>query len=167
MTSQGLKLIGKGWFSKVYRLDQKNVLIESSDYVKECLSEFGLGSYLFPELERLDYQIYKGKYYEKVSSLKTSLKPSHYKIYSELRKLRVSVCWKKRQFGLADAWREEFKKVSNKKVRQSLMDAVDSLGNYGQDVNFEISPRNVAVDNGKLVLLDVFFLDSQAKSIRT
>lgn len=31
------------------------------------------------------------------------------------------------------------------------------MSNYDHRIGFEISPRNVAIDNGRLVLLDCFF----------
>ena len=41
--------------------------------------------------------------------------------------------------------------------KEALLEMVDGLRNYCEAVAFEISPRNVTVRSGKLVLLDCFF----------
>jgi hypothetical protein len=105
------------------------------------------------------------EYFEPVKSLKDNLKPEHYQLFRELSKLRISHV--PNRYNLADKWREQFKTISNKKYKNALLDMVDVLGNYGTDINFECTPRNVAVKNGKLILLDVFFMDSQANEIRS
>jgi len=52
MTTKGLKLIGKGLFSKVYQLNNKEVLIHSDDYAKECLANY-IESKLLPPIQGL------------------------------------------------------------------------------------------------------------------
>jgi hypothetical protein len=47
-----------------------------------------------------------------------------------------------------------------------MLDALDACANYGNDVCFEISPRNVAVKNGKLVLMDCFFMADKLQEIQ-
>jgi hypothetical protein len=47
-----------------------------------------------------------------------------------------------------------------------MQDAVEACANYGSDVMFEISPRNVAVHNGNLILLDCFFIKSKLREVR-
>ena len=48
-------------------------------------------------------------------------------------------------------------------VKADLCCALDACGNWSTNVMFEISPRNIAVDNGQLVLLDCFFLPEYKK----
>lgn len=163
MEIKKLKLIGKGLFSKVYQLNEKEVLIKSEDLVKECLALY-IGSKLFPKCEIIDRGLYKMKYYPKVTSLKESLKPAQYKLYRELREL--SIGYVKNRHDNYYKWREQFETVRNKNVREQLTDALDELINYGSDISFEISPRNVAVDKGNLILLDCFFFQNQAEKIR-
>jgi len=68
---------------------------------------------------------------------------------------------------LKDAWYKEFSKVTNITLRNSLQEAIDACANYGSDIKFEISPRNVAVKNGNLILLDCFFVGSKQIEVTT
>jgi len=104
------------------------------------------------------------EYYPKVKSLKQSLKPAQYALYKELRAL--SIGYGNKDYDLYFKWREQFETIKNKAVREDLLEVVDHLNNYGTDLSFEISPRNVAVKNGKLILLDCFFIASQAAAKR-
>ncbi|UZT50044.1 hypothetical protein [Enterobacter phage 01_vB_Eclo_IJM] len=57
-----------------------------------------------------------------------------------------------------------------KTVREGLMDvlmALDACANFGSDIQFEISPRNVRAVNGKLILVDCFFLVSKLQEVRS
>lgn len=163
-----LNILGKGLFTTAYlQKDNKTVILKSTDYIKECMS---LGwfpnSMYFPKVERLDQGIYKMKKYDKPKSLKNSLKPKQYEIYKELRNL--SIGYIKNSYNNLDEWRKQFNTISNKTVKNALNDAIDACSNYGSDVCFEISPRNVAVSKtGNLILLDCFFIASQANDIRT
>lgn len=162
------KLIGRGAFSRAYLLeDGETVEIISRDNVKECAAVFGLAdSEYFPKITRIDSnypdkQKYRMEYFPKVRSLKNSLSKNDYKLYKELRKIKP--VFSKNTYDLPDLWREQFQAISNdfEECKNALLEAIDSLQNYGHDIGFEISPRNVAVKNGKLVLLDVFFFRSQ------
>ena len=161
------KVIGKGSFSTAYlQSDKKTVVLKSVDYVKECNAWgwFPKSRYL-PKIEMIERNLYKMEYYPKVTSLKNSLKPSQYALYLELRGLNIGYC--KNPHNLADFWRKEFKTVKNKTVRNLLLEVVDSMANYGTQFQFEISPRNVAVKNGNLILLDCFFMQDQLNELRT
>lgn len=48
---------------------------------------------------------------------------------------------------------------------QIILEALDACLNYGSSVRFEISPRNVAVQDGQLVLLDCFYLQSTLNEV--
>jgi len=170
------KRIGAGSFSTVYRKGNSNhVLIVSTDPAKECMS---LGwfpdSRLFPKVARLSYnddgtQTFKIKYYEKVRAPKRQLNERSYKLYKALRKLDVTC---QNDNLLHDKWRKAFNgiPVEFKAAKEALLEAVDALTNYGSDICFEISPRNIAVTKaGNLILLDCFFLRSalsEKKSIK-
>lgn len=88
-----MELIGRGSFSKVYKKDNKTVLIYSTDPIKEGLAlDFFPSSRLFPKVERIDYLddgkgVYEMPFYPRVTSLKNTLKPSQYEIYKELRRV--------------------------------------------------------------------------------
>lgn len=167
-----MKLIGKGLFTKAYLKDKNTVILKSVDPIKECMSMGWFpDSNLFPKIERLDYDdngvaTYEMKYYPRVTSLKTSLCPSHYEIYKELRSLNIETSQNKHD-GLNNV-HKAFKTIKNKRVKTALLEAVDACGNYGSCVSFEISPRNVAVSKtGKLILLDCFFMQDAAERQRT
>lgn len=164
MNTRGLKQIGKGAFSKVYLMD-KQVLIKSSCHVKECIShEWHNSTGVFPKLIGVDFGEYLCEYYPPVKSLKESLCTKHWEIYKDLRGLSVGHV--RNRYDLLDEWRKQFKKVKDKKFRNALLDMTDQLCNWGTRISFEISPRNVAVKNGKLILLDVFFFEDQLDDVK-
>ena len=170
-----LKLIGKGLFSRVYDKGDDSVLIYSKDHAKECLAmqwhDNSMG--LFPVIEKIDYldngqSIYQCKKYTKVRSLKNSLDTDQHTLYLELRALFSSLCYPHNRNYNYHYLRDTFNASSiDECVKSSILDFLDALGNYGTDMYFEISPRNVAVDKGKLVLLDCFFFGSQAIKARS
>lgn len=174
MTSQK-KLIGRGLFTKCWLNDDgKTVTLHSFCPIKECM---GLGwfpnSKLFPKVERRGYLdngagVYKLKYYPKVKSLKTALKPSEYEFYKLLRKIGDATCTVDRRTRYNETYKL-FESIPGKwrVKREALLDALGACTNYGSDVAFEISPRNVAVDKGNLVLLDCFFMMSKAAEMRS
>ncbi len=162
--TKGKKLIGKGSFSKVYDNGDDTVTIISNCPTKECMS-FGWGNdgRLFPQVERLDYladgdSVFSMKKYNKVSSLKKSLCEKDYRFYKFLRNLPT---YNKDYYDLHtmfSSFPTEYQEES-----QQLLEMLDALTNYGSDMRFEISPRNVAVDGDQLVLLDCFFFLSKLK----
>lgn len=162
-----LPVIGRGSFSAVYRKNKNTVLIKSTDSVKECMS---LGwfpnSRYFPRIKRVGfsdleyYTYYESKYYPRVKSLKAALNPNDYELYRELIKLKES------NFSLRpDPWPEVFKRLPAKfkSARKALIGAYEALRNYSDNIGFEISPRNVAAHNGRLVFLDCFFFHNDVE----
>lgn len=157
-----MKLIGKGTFTKAYLLESGEVLLKSVDPIKECMAHGWFpDSELFPSISFEDGETYKMKYYPKVSSLKNTLNERSYSLYLALRKLRVG--YVKNSYDLLDKWRKAFDSLPSEfeQEKEDLISAIEACSNFDSDVSFEISPRNVAVDNGKLVLLDCFFLKSE------
>jgi hypothetical protein len=63
-------------------------------------------------------------------------------------------------------WYKAFTKLENRKLSKVMCEAIEACANYGSAIGFEISPRNVAVNNGKLVLLDVFYSISKLREIK-
>ena len=126
-------------------------------------------SRLFPKVERLnsdiDYKgssLYRMRYYNRPSSLKKNLNARHWKLYKVLKDY-FSRVWAPSNLDLSFGMlKEHFKAalMTSEFAREKdvLLSAVDALANYGADMWFEISPRNVAVRNGKLILLDCFFM---------
>jgi hypothetical protein len=164
-----LKLIGKGMFSVCYRESENTVLIASEDPVKECM---GTGwfpdSPLFPKVERVACGLYRMPYYAKVSSLKSALDPDQWVIYQALRAMvKASVFSGRNPDFRIDFVRKQIDTLQDETLRETLSEAVDALANYGADIGFEISPRNVAVSDGKLILLDCFYFTTKVHAVST
>lgn len=163
-----MKLIGKGSFSKVYRKSNTTVLIKSVDPVKECMAlDWFPSSRLFPKVNRTGCGEYEMKYYPKVSSLKNTLKPKHYAFYNELRKIYGVHLNPLNPYDRFDAWYKAFGKISCPRKRNIMREALGACTNFGTDVCFEISPRNVAVSNGNLILLDCFYMQSELNKVQS
>ena len=164
-----MQKIGQGSFSTAWLLNESTVLIHSVDYVKECASYGWVPeSRLFPEIERIEdpsdqtnLRAYTMEYFPKVKSLKDNLEPREWLLYQTLRKISVPYCEK--DHDLSDRLISQFEGIPDEFEieRESLLEMIDSLANYGSDACFEISPRNVSCKNGKLILLDCFFMKSQ------
>lgn len=165
------KLIGKGAFTKAYLLDSGKVELHSADPVKECMALWGFGdSYLWPIIERIDDEVYTMDYLPKTPSLKASLEPRQYQLYKALRSLAPLLGFgRPKDWEYMQHWYNEFQSLPEEfeEEKQALCDALDALANYGQDIQFEISPRNVRAVNGKLCLLDCFFFVSQLKLVNS
>ena len=170
------KQIGKGLFSTVFKKDAEDfVTIITDDRIKECMAYFGLGgSDLFPSVERLDdpdnwsdLKAYRMEYFPKVSSLKNSLDADQWELYLKLREIAAFVRCNadpKYDYKNFDKYHELFSKIPV--YGEQLQMALNNLADYGDDMRFEISPRNVAVKNGKLILLDCWFFISQLREKR-
>lgn len=159
------KLIGQGAFTKAFLLESGKVELHSCDPVKECMAHGWFSDHrLFPQIKFTDKdEVYLMKYYPKVKSLKNNLTTRQWKLYNVLRevmnehnRLTRGVSPANFNYKLHDALDKmpsEFREE-----RYAIKEAVDGLGNYGTDICFEISPRNVAVSGGKLIMLDCFFM---------
>lgn len=157
-----MKLIGKGTFTRAYLLpDGETVKLVTNDPCKECAAMFAPDSPIFPKLECDGYEgekrVYRMKYYPKVKSLKNSLTPRDYRLYGLLRKVTLSLWGPDAYLAKFIDKVEEILPEEFANEKEAIREHVDALNNYGDDMKFEISPRNVAVDNGKLILLDCFF----------
>lgn len=152
-----LPVIGKGLFTKCRQLNEKTVLLQTTDPLKECYSMGWIDSRFFPKYSKVDCnvdeQVFACKKYDRPKSLKAALLPSEYKKYITLKTV-----WNDVGVVSAIKFTNALSKV-DKKLAENIRNAVEALMNYvdENDLRFEISPRNVAVDKGKLVLLDCFF----------
>lgn len=162
--TKGLPIIGRGSFTLCYD-NGSTVLLVSNCPVKECNAMGWLSdSRLFPKIERLDYldelQLFKQEKFDKVKSLKTALHKKEYDLYLQLRELASAFHCKyvKNQHDRLDVFRDTVKASKlHYAYKKALIEASEGLANYTTKLGFEVSPRNVAVKNGKLILLDVFF----------
>ncbi len=174
--TKGLKVIGRGAFTRCYD-NGDNVLLVSSCPVKECIAHgWGSDSALFPTIEQLDYQdesrLYTMKKYSRTRSLKTDLRPDQYELYKNL--VSFARQWQLLSITLkrGDHRHMEFIKLAkssslDESTKQALIEQADGLANYTNNIGFEVSPRNVAADNGNLILLDVFFSVDQLIKTRS
>ncbi len=168
-TTKGLKLIGKGAFTKCYKLNDTTVLLKSIDPIKECMTHGWFpDSELFPKVEFSSIDgCYEMEFFPRVSSLKNNLDADQYQIYKDLREVfnNLETSINIRQ-GYSLIYKG-FEQLDNEELKEIMLEALDACSNCGSDVGFEISPRNVAVKNGKLILLDVFFMKSALNKVRT
>lgn len=162
------KVWKRGKFSKVFMLVDGTVKIFSSDPVKECMALWGFGdSSLWPEIERIDRledgtNVFIMPLYEQPRALKSTLAEEDYALYQALRKASYEIFTGLNPYDASQHWHRVFENALQAfpEAMQAMHDAIDSLQNYGHDIRFEISPRNVAVKDGRLILLDCFFFAS-------
>jgi hypothetical protein len=157
-----MKQIGKGAFSTAYLQNDGSVLIKTVDRVKEAMANgFFPNHRLFPTLEHVDsgdvFEYYKMKFFPKVKSLKKNLTARQYRLYKVLKALVPPDCEFNDRY---QEWHNIFDTLPSefKAEREAIQEAMSGLSNYGTDISFEISPRNIAIQGRKLILLDCFFL---------
>lgn len=161
-----LKLIGRGAFSRVYRSEDSNVvLIKSCDPIKECMS---LGwfpdSELFPKVTRIDNNMYEMDYIgpcrAPIAELKAAGNDEHLNLYRELLKLNRT----------AHTGFDLIKDIKGLNIpnrdMSDIIEALEACMNYGEDIAFEISPRNIRISDGKLILMDCFYQVSALRAVR-
>ena len=158
-------------FTTAY-LDNNTVTLVTDDPIKECAAIFGLAhGRLFPSVIYHE-QLENGKfvllmnYYPRVKgSLKEAMDKEDYKIYSQLRKMCKDCPVQGSQWGRFDYYYNAFKGFPEW-VCEELTEALDSCRNYSDNIMIEVSPRNIAVSDGKLILLDIFFCKYKADEKR-
>lgn len=164
-----LKRIGKGAFTTAYLNEvTQRVTLHSCDPYKEAMAwGWFPESPLFPAVEYVELGVYEMDYMPTTRGLKSALKPDQWDLYQCLR--AVADIWRSNMG--SNNWRHSdsyslLHAALDKSVAatlypeavQTVKEAVDACSNYGSDVGFEISPRNVRANSaGQLVLMDVFF----------
>ncbi|MGL5583785.1 MAG: hypothetical protein ACRDCE_22960 [Cetobacterium sp.] len=137
-----------------------NVYLKSVCPIKECMAMGWFPeSELFPTIERVTCTqgIYKMEYFPRVKSLKAALDPDQWAIYQTLRTVQGKIRYDLNSHRNHEMITLAFNTIKCDELRETMQEALDACANYGTEIGFEISPRNVAVKNGKLILLDVFF----------
>jgi hypothetical protein len=152
------KQIGKGSFTTAYIDSSNRVYLKTTDPIKECMANYFPNSTYFPKVKHslvngFDYEM---KYYDRVVSPKKDLNEKSYLIYQELRGIFKSGMYE----ASYNTWYKAFKRIkSSKGVKLALLGALDQIVNYSENIEFEISPRNIKrTDKGNIILLDCFFL---------
>ena len=170
-----MKLIGRGAFTKCYLKDDgKRVLLVSSDPIKECMAWGWFPvSTLFPEVKMIEVGTYEMDYMPPTRGLKPYLDADQWELYQVLRGCYERTPLLMNEYDLYHLWYEIFEaaidKAETEVIRSGLQDvigALDACADFGSDIQFEISPRNVRAVNGKLVLMDCFFLSSKLREVR-
>ena len=182
------KLIGKGSFTKVFHDGKSPVVVMSSfNKTKECLASGWMPeSELLPVVDFLgqvgglddSWQLYKMPYFAslKQRAVKPHLDAESWALYQQLRTLSkdlqnhflssYGMIWRGHQI-YSDSLRIINQSGLSDSIKDFMLGCYQSLSNYGQDVRFEISPSNVATENGKLILVGCFFFSNDVKSTRT
>lgn len=175
---KNLKLIGKGAFSKVYSSEVLDyVIITKCDYIKEAMAfNWFPDSIHFPIIEEIEIEgeyYWKMKKYKKTKRIKGLLIEDDYIFYKKLRKIcqeNLSIYLNKKDCNNINPYNELYNLFSNSDLenyqKELMLDALSACSNYGADIGFEISPRNIYIDNNRLILGDCFFIKSQLIEIR-
>lgn len=171
------KILGKGTFS-VCRDNQDGTVTLTS----VCPCKFNLfyvselQSSRFPKVKHMDTESrgnfkitkYVMKKYDKLKSVKSNLLPAEYAFYKELKKIEQDY-HKSLDFRLINLEYLINKSNLHYKRKKLLIDSAYAAvgGNRVAKLGFEIAKRNLAVANGKLILLDVFFDQGTYISLRS
>lgn len=158
-----LKTIGRGMYTVCKQIDNLSVYLITNCPTKEAYSTGWIESNLFPCLEFVDIldngkKVYKSPYYPKLPL--STLDRDSYMMYRTLRDW--SAQYYPNYYRLTNAASYLIDKAGNLPeggLRDDIIQAIETLKNWSKNVHFEISPRNVRAVNGKLLLLDCFFID--------
>lgn len=167
-----LKQIGKGGFSRCYELTPDTVLLESYDLIKAVMAD---GKFpktkLFPKVERYNKKsktgssFYTMKYYKGRPSrstkkwLERSLKAFHYATFQDLNQLTIDVelyIKNNKKENRQVLWNDAFDSLANKRLGELLTLANDECCKVAENIMFDFAPKNLACDEGNLILLDCF-----------
>lgn len=180
----GFKNIGKGAFTNCYDMLDGKVLLETVDPQKEAIAcNWFPESKLLPTIEDAPakynsekmrggsyLQYYISPKYNKVRGYKQDLKPIDQKRYQELKKFydNLPVPPDNKHYCL-DVLRDNLNSAKMRPMLKELLnDCFDAMANYGSDIWFEISPRNIATDaKGNMILLDCFYMIGKLNDVRT
>ena len=167
-------LLGKGAFSDAYLHTDGTVELISCDPIKECMSMgwFPEGR-LFPDVEYVAHhtdnlhKVYHMPIYARPTSIKKNVTAHDWGLYKALRALDIG--YQQNPNNAFHAWHAAFDTLPDEYAaeREEIKEALDACGNYGTDILFEISPRNIAVQDGRLILLDCFYSWSTLKKTRS
>lgn len=170
---RGLKQIAKGAFTDVFYLNESEVMLRTTDKIKELYAQNWLPELEwnpYPVAEYLDYSdngdffLLKMKRYDRfsrASQLNERSKPlllAMKGFKAVLDKNLGRMKWTSDLSKVVDEIPEEFQEFTQM--------SIDAVGNYSNTAMFEISPKNLAVDGRDLILLDCWFSQSEFKRIR-
>lgn len=168
-----LPKVGKGGFTRCYKLDEDTVLLESFDPIKKVMAEGKFPpSKLFPEVRTYENPFgvggdfytmfyFKGRPNRSTQKwLKDNLKPFHFETFLTLHELRKNVessISGKRNVNRQEVWNKAFSELENKNLARILIEANDACCEVADNIMFDCAPKNVATHDGNLILLDCFY----------
>lgn len=170
---RGLKQIAKGSFTDVFYLNEDEVMLRTTDKIKELYAQNWLPELdwnPYPVTEYLDcsdngdFFLLKMKRYDRFSRVE-QLNEKSKKLLKAMKCFRVAIEESQR----AVRWTSDLSKAVceiPEEFREFTQESIDSVCNYSNSAFFEISPRNLAVDGSDLILLDCWFSRSEFKRIR-
>ncbi len=163
--------LGKGQFSKAYRVGDFVYTFTKNDYSKEAVSMWAIENEHTPTIERIQIiddntHIYRMPYYE---PLNAKDHPTAWAIRKELQNVKTQYFWDfARQHN--NYWGFD---LSNKviecanvsdTIKECLQSMIDAFMNYDVNPCFEFPKRNLAVDDkGNIIFLDVLFDINQCR----
>lgn len=149
-----MKLIGKGAFTKAYLLESGRVQLHSCCPIKECMAAGWFPeSKLFPVLDLIDSGVYEMEYLTRVTAPKRQLNENSYKLYKALQRVFGEYC-----MNYFEIYKSLEKHLNGFTELEEILEALDACSNFGTELGFEISPRNISVDEeGNLIMADCFF----------
>lgn len=166
-----MKLIGRGAFTKAYLLDNGRVLLKSCDPIKEAMAHGWFpDSPLFPKVSYIDVETFEMDYLTRVRAPKRQLNERAYALYQALRDVSDVFCRSlgNKYDGYKDLYYLFETLLNGWEEKETLLEALNACADWGSDVSFEISPRNISTnDKGDLILADCFFMMSKLEEVRT
>lgn len=172
------KIIGRGAFTKCreHKTDATRVFLETTCTLKECIYLFNQEYEFSPKYYNREYDeikdvwVFEAERYEKTRSLKDKLKPKYWKLYQHLRKLAndsvnfSGISGRYTQFSGLIA--EILDWDIDEELKEDVYNYLSEFTNYSSCLRLEISPRNVFIKNGALILADVVFCTKQLQEAR-
>lgn len=172
-------LSNNGAFSRVcVNPEKSSVYMISVCPIKRCIAEENLYDEfdMLPQIHEVQNDqcsiIYKMPYYHTSRAVKKMLSDDQYDIY----KMLVDLCDKfiatiqtpkHNNHNNYSILFNLFDQIENADVRDQMLGMLDCFANWTHKICFEISPRNVAEKDGKLVLLDCFYCVERLTEIRS
>lgn len=161
--------IKKGLFSTAFIFRDK-VIIETKDQLKECLAyEYFPDSIHIPtvsfsklETNKPEHTVYEMPLYQTARSVRSLICVEDYNnLYLPLRELFLNCGYSRNAYN----WQDDFIIAANNsklsaEYKELIIGCYEACMNYSHRIRFEISPRNVAANNDKrLILLDCFYIN--------
>jgi len=150
-------MIGKGLFSKVFKVSENEVVILTNDNAKECMSCFCQGYKHIPRMERIEdigeFQAYKMPLYNKLTKKNF---PKAWKEYVEINKALKYLRLEKWTCFAACIKAIQDNENLSESLKESLSGLFDMMASYTDEIFLDLAKRNFMVDHeGILILTDI------------